>query len=83
MDIKNDTIVVAEGRNVTLHCFPSGFPSPNVSWIDFSNDTVEEGRIMKFLNIRRYDSGSYTCLATNACGSDGKKVDIVVECESM
>lgn len=83
MDIENDTVVVLEGTNVTLRCLPSGSPSPNVSWIDFSNDIVEEGRILKFLNIRRHNNGSYMCAATNACGRDRKKVDIVVECESM
>lgn len=83
MTIENNTIVVLEGRKVTLHCLRSGFPSPNVSWIDFSNNVVKEGGILKFPNISRYKNGSYTCSATNACGSDRKKVDIVVECESM
>ena len=83
MHIENDTLVVLEGTNVTLHCVPSGSPPPNVSWIDFSDEVVEEGRIMNFLNIRRCNNGSYTCSATNACGSDRKKVDIVVQCESM
>lgn len=81
--VENDTIVVLEGRNVTLHCLPSGVPSPNVSWIDFSNHNLEEGSILKFLNISRRRNGRYTCSATNSCGSDRKKVDIVVECESM
>lgn len=49
--IEKDTIVVLEGRNVTLHCLPCGFPSPNVLWTDFSNYTVEEGSILKFQNI--------------------------------
>lgn len=81
--IENGTLVVLEGRNVTLHCFPFGFPLPNISWIDFSNHTVQEGSILKFLNISRRKNGSYTCSAANACGSDWKKVDIIVECESM
>ena len=81
--IEKGTIVALEGRNVTLRCFPFGFPSPNISWIDFSNHTVEEGSILKFINISRHKNGSYTCSAANACGSDWKKVDIVVECESM
>lgn len=83
MTIENDTIVVLEGRKVTLHCLRAGFPSPNVSWIDFSNNVVKEGGILKFPNINRHKNGSYTCSATNVCGSDRKKVDIVVECESM
>ena len=83
MSIENDTIIVLEGRKVILHCLHAGFPSPNVSWIDFSNNVVKEGGILKFSNISRHENGSYTCSATNACGSDRKKVDIVVECESM
>ena len=83
MDIENDTIVVLEDRDVTLHCLVSGSPSPNVSWIDVSNDVVEEGKNLKFLNIKRHNNGSYICSASNSCGSDRKKVDIVVECESM
>lgn len=80
MKIENDTIVVLEGRNVTLYCFSSGFPSPNVSWM---GNTVKEGSILKLLNMSRHMNGSYICLATNACGSDRGRVDITVQCESM
>ena len=52
VDIENDAIVGLKGRNVTLHFLPPSSPSPNVCWIDFSNDVVEEGKILKFLNIR-------------------------------
>lgn len=51
VDIENDTIVGLEGRNVALRCLPPGCPSLNVCWIHFSNYVVEEGRILKFLNI--------------------------------
>ena len=80
MKIENDTIVVLEGRNVTLYSFSSGSPSPNVSWLD---NAVKEGSILKLLNIGRHRNGSYICLATNACGSDWGKVDINVQCEFM
>lgn len=80
--VENDTIVVLEGRNATLYCLPAGVPSPNFSWIDFSNQNLE-GSILKFLNISRHGNGSCTCSATNFCGSDRKKVDIVVECEPI
>ena len=83
MDIENDTIVVLEGKKVTLDCLASGSPSPNVSWIDLSKKVVEEGRNLMFLNIRRNNTGSYTCTVSNSCGNDRKKVDIVVECESL
>ncbi|XP_015768091.1 PREDICTED: fibroblast growth factor receptor 2-like isoform X5 [Acropora digitifera] len=78
--IENDTIVVLEGENVTLRCFFSGFPSPNVSWINNSlSYIVDAERILELSDISRFSDAVYTCSARNTCGNDSKKVDIDVQ----
>ena len=80
--VMNRTMVVNEGDNVTLHCISSGFPRPNVSWVNASNYIVETGSILKLTNIGRHIRG-FNCSASNACGNESRKVDIDVQCESM
>ncbi|XP_068686466.1 uncharacterized protein [Montipora foliosa] len=76
--VMNRTMVVNEGDNVTLHCISSGFPRPNVSWVNASNYIVETGSILKLTNIGRHIRG-FNCSASNACGNESRKVDIDVQ----
>ncbi|XP_068686471.1 uncharacterized protein [Montipora foliosa] len=76
--MENHTIVVREGDNVTLHCMSSGFPQPNVSWVNNSNYLMEAGSILNLTNIRRHNR-EYNCSASNACGNDSRQVYIDVQ----
>ncbi|XP_068685507.1 hemicentin-2-like [Montipora foliosa] len=76
--MENRTIVVREGDNVTLHCMSSGFPQPNVSWVNNSNYIMEAGSILNLTNIRRHNR-EYNCSASNACGNDSRQVYIDVQ----
>ncbi|XP_068733594.1 immunoglobulin superfamily member 10-like [Montipora capricornis] len=76
--VENRTIVVREGDNLTLHCISSGFPQPNVTWVNNSNYIMEAGSILNLTNISRHIPG-FNCSASNACGNDSRKVEIDVQ----
>ncbi|XP_068686468.1 hemicentin-1-like isoform X1 [Montipora foliosa] len=78
--VENRRIVVKEGDNVTLHCMSSGFPYPNVTWVNNSNYIMEAGSILNLTNIRRHNREyMYNCSASNACGNDSRPVYIDVQ----
>ena len=78
----NKTVIALEGENVTVDCISAGFPSPNVSWVNASSYVMQTGRHLQFPNISRHLRGVYNCSASNTCGNDSKKLEIVVQCES-
>ena len=54
-------------------CFASGSPKPQVEWIRINgslpvNHTIQQG-VLKIPYVKRYDSGSYSCRATNTEGT--------------
>ena len=74
-------IVAREGQNVTLGCNGFGLPVPSISWFNESNVVMENGRIWSLYDINRNMAGQYTCTASNSCGHDSQKIDVVVQCE--
>lgn len=83
LNVRNP-IDVTEGRNLTLTCDVSGFPSLNVSWVNTTNGEIMKlGATWPLLNISRNYTGNYSCTASNACGNDSKATNISVQCESM
>lgn len=44
--IQSNSIVVNEGQDVDLVCNGSGLAPPNISWINLSNEVMENGRIL-------------------------------------
>ena len=77
------SIVVKEGQNVTLFCHGFGLPVPRITWSDAWNVVMEDENIWQLPKINRNMTGQYRCTASNACGSDSRKVDIDVQCESI
>ena len=80
--VVSNSIVAKEGQNVTLVCNGFGLPAPSISWMNESNVVMENGRIWSLYNINKHMAGQYTCTASNSCGNDSQKVDVVVQCES-
>ncbi|XP_044180336.1 hemicentin-1-like isoform X3 [Acropora millepora] len=72
-------IVAREGQNVTLGCNGFGLPAPSISWFNESNVVMENGRIWSLYDINRNMAGQYTCTASNSCGHDSQKIDVVVQ----
>lgn len=78
-----NTIIVKEGQNVALVCHGFGLPAPIITWSDARNEVMENGHIWQLPKINRNMAGQYSCMASNACGNDSRKVDIDVQCESI
>ena len=72
-----------EGTNVTLNCFASGNPLPNVAWIRGSNNSViTNSRTLLLADIKRTESGLFHCLAWNGVGANATtNVNVDVLCE--
>ena len=75
---------VIEGRNVTLPtCHVTGHPAPVIRWRK-SLGQLPQGRVqsnnsvLQLLNVRKADSDSYICTATNLLGSAVQKTLLVV-----
>jgi len=79
--VASNSIVTKEGQNVTLVCNGFGLPEPSISWMNEANVVMGNGRIWSLYNINRYMAGQYTCTASNSCGNNSQKVDVVVHCE--
>ena len=77
----SNSVVAREGQNVTLGCHGFGLPAPNISWFNETNVVMENGRIWSLYDINRNMAGQYTCTASNSCGNDSQKIDVVVQCE--
>ena len=75
---------VIEGRNVILPtCHVTGHPTPVIKWRK-SLGQMPQGRVqnnngvIKLLGVRKADSDSYICTATNLLGSAVQKTLLVV-----
>ena len=70
---------VTEGENVTLSCYVSGTPTPNVSWIKPGGQR-HYVHMLEFTNINRSQAGEYKCEASNECGDATETATIDVQC---
>ena len=76
-------ITKPESKNLTLHCYASGNPQPNIGW-QFGNQTVTskyafpvKGAIF-ITNLTESDGGSIQCIAENILGKDVSKTRLIV-----
>ena len=79
------TTTVSETDNVPLGAVVEGYPAPHVAWV-FRKESVLQNKTEGFnytiTNIKRNESGTYQCIATNHVGKDMKEFVINVECKS-
>lgn len=67
------TVNVDEGFNATLTCAATGYPTPNISWVRVSGDTLPapynryayKGNVLQLYNVQSTDRGMYRCVADN------------------
>lgn len=75
--------MVEEGDNITLICFASGFPLPNIVWhkVNEKNEAfLSTGQQLVVSDIKRDQSGVYKCTAHNGEGmNDTRKILVDVQ----
>ena len=83
-------ITTREGQNVTLYCNATGNPALTISWYKneypISNDSsiiLSPGHEqLTIRNVKRKDSGNYTCRANNSVGTDTSNASTInVQCK--
>uniref|UniRef100_A0A8C1HAM2 Ig-like domain-containing protein n=1 Tax=Cyprinus carpio carpio TaxID=630221 RepID=A0A8C1HAM2_CYPCA len=77
-----EKFVVGEDSNITLECYSTGNPEPEMWW-SFKNRNISTGR--RHINIERATStnaGVYTCSATNKFGRSDKTFIVEIKDDS-
>ena len=87
--------MILSPQRVIFYCEASGVLTPNITW-RMNGETLESesedtilidstgGKIrnstLQILNTLPIDTGTYTCVATNAAGSDTASAEFIVNC---
>ncbi|NWV42606.1 HMCN1 protein, partial [Grantiella picta] len=78
---------VQAGQRVELPCSAQGVPAPSVSWFRGSSAVpTADGQFLQspdgalsISSVQPPDAGTYSCVATNAAGSDSAEVTVQVQ----
>ncbi|XP_049793295.1 lachesin-like [Schistocerca nitens] len=80
------TLTLREGQSVTLECFATGYPPPQVSWRRENNiplpsgATIYRSKILQIPTVRKEDRGDYYCVADNGVGKAARRsVELNIE----
>ncbi|KAH3794222.1 neural cell adhesion molecule 2-like isoform X1 [Dreissena polymorpha] len=76
-----DHVTFPEESSPELLCKFSGVPIPTVRWFRVLTDVVDTGitgEKLRFPDVTRYASGSYTCVGTNKVSSFNYTIDLKV-----
>ncbi|KAJ8669096.1 hypothetical protein QAD02_000355 [Eretmocerus hayati] len=71
--------VATEGQNVTMVCYASGYPTPEIWWSRLDNSTlpskqiVHKGNTLEFSPVYKKDDGTYHCSASNRVGKSVRR----------
>ncbi|XP_075038771.1 hemicentin-1 [Mixophyes fleayi] len=79
-------VTTFDNNPATLECIATGVPSPRISWrkhgsILHGNSEryfISESGSLYFPSADITDSGQYSCLATNAAGSNQRQIELLV-----
>ena len=77
------TLTVDEGGSASFHCSVSGSPNPVIVWSKTNRQSsrlmVSEGKLLlKLMNVRGSDSGTYNCSAVNKLGQAQALVQLIL-----
>eukprot|EP00118_Oscarella_pearsei_P004915 m.21825 g.21825 ORF g.21825 m.21825 type:complete len:1518 (+) comp28230_c0_seq1:714-5267(+) len=74
-------VTLVEETSFNFTCNASGRPFPSVQWTNPSGTVIQSSQreILDFTNIKQTDSGTYTCVASNAAGQTKKSVTLTVQ----
>ena len=81
----------------SITCTATGYPKPNITWVNSNESAVNESRITRdspittgngnlvnmsvSMKVRRGDDGVYTCVAANRGGNISSTINITVQCK--
>uniref|UniRef100_A0A1I7XGK7 Down syndrome cell adhesion molecule-like protein Dscam2 n=1 Tax=Heterorhabditis bacteriophora TaxID=37862 RepID=A0A1I7XGK7_HETBA len=74
VDAPNNEIRVPAGTDYTITCSSTGFPQPNIRWVDREGNQLSDGPLLKVIDIRKTLKAK--CLAENKGGI--KEIDFTV-----
>lgn len=88
----SNDMVVKEGKNVSLTCTATGYPSPTIVWrrekdlpLLKANDReiyAIEGPNLTLWQVNRHNMGAYLCIASNGVPPTvSKRILMVVNCK--
>ncbi|XP_031574441.1 neural cell adhesion molecule 2-like [Actinia tenebrosa] len=67
----NNTYQIIEGKDLKINCTAIGPPTPTITWVNISDDSVHPkshgsgSAVLQIDNIKRYHAGVYECRANN------------------
>ena len=61
--LEEQTLTTNES-NVNINCDATGFPTPNVQWVDMMNREVSNSALLQFSPVVFGDEGVYRCVAS-------------------
>ena len=80
--IQQCSSLVTEGDNVTFYCNATGNPSPNITWTRANSSAVISFSEMFHMEaVKRNESGSYVCHASNGFGTHNTSCSVDVQCK--
>ena len=73
---------VTEGDNVTFYCNATGNPSPNITWTRANSSAgISFSEMFHMEAVKRNESGSYVCHASNGFGTHNTSCSVDVLCK--
>ncbi|KAK2508441.1 hypothetical protein MC885_016939, partial [Smutsia gigantea] len=87
-NIKNgpQSLVIHLNKSTVLECFAEGVPTPRVTWRkdgvvlsgNHARYSILENGFLRIQSAHITDAGRYLCMATNAAGTDRRRIDLEV-----
>ena len=93
--VYNITELEGDSSIIIIPCTATGYPVPDVVWLNSDGSVVDENRIHRIMNtgignlfnvsalmiIGRNDAGAYTCIANNSIGNVTHTINITINCK--
>ncbi|XP_065792283.1 hemicentin-1 isoform X4 [Muntiacus reevesi] len=81
------SLVIHLNKSTLLECFAEGVPAPRITWRKdgavlpgtHARYSILENGFLHIQSAQVTDSGRYLCMATNAAGTDRRRIDLQVQ----
>ncbi|KFO28580.1 Hemicentin-1 [Fukomys damarensis] len=87
-NIKNgpQNLVILMNKSIILECLAEGVPTPRITWRkdgavlagNHARHSILQNGFLHIQSVHVADSGRYLCMATNAAGTDRRRIDLQV-----